>query len=33
MLTNVVLEDLEGRGHLEYLGIGEIVEIKWAVKQ
>lgn len=32
MLTKVVLENLEGRGYLEYLGIGEIVEIKWAVK-
>jgi hypothetical protein len=27
------LENLEGRGHLEYLGIDEMVEIKWAVKK
>ena len=33
MLIKVVLGNLEGRGHLEYLGIGEMVEIKWAVKK
>jgi hypothetical protein len=33
MLTKVVLENWEGRGHLENLGIDEMVEIKWAVKK
>jgi hypothetical protein len=33
MLTKAVLENLEVRGHLEYIGIGEMVGIKWAVKK
>jgi hypothetical protein len=30
---NILVSKVKGRGHLEYLGVGESVVVKWVVKK